>query len=187
LFRRERAPERHDLTGVVLVTGVSAAGKTTVSKVLAEQLPRSVHLRGDAFRRMIVSGRVDVGPNPSAEALEQLDLRYRLSADAADTFAAAGFTVIVEDVVVGSALPRFVDRIQTRPCRVVMLHPRPEVVAARDASRATTGYEHIDLDEFWQLVDAETPRLGLWLDNGRQAPLETVSQVLARRDDALVA
>lgn len=40
---------------VVLITGVMAAGKSTVAQLLAESLPRAVHVRGDVFRRMIVS------------------------------------------------------------------------------------------------------------------------------------
>ena len=44
---------------VYLITGMMASGKSTVAQALAERLPRSVHVRGDLFRRMIVSGRVD--------------------------------------------------------------------------------------------------------------------------------
>ena len=42
---------------VILITGNMAAGKSSVAQSLAERLPKSVHLRGDVFRRMIVSGR----------------------------------------------------------------------------------------------------------------------------------
>ncbi|MGH8604081.1 MAG: phosphotransferase, partial [Gammaproteobacteria bacterium] len=31
---------------IVLITGVQAAGKSTIAQMLAEQLPRSVHVRG---------------------------------------------------------------------------------------------------------------------------------------------
>jgi len=41
---------------------------------------RSVHVRGDLFRRMVVNGRADMTPDPSAEAVRQLRLRYRLTA-----------------------------------------------------------------------------------------------------------
>jgi len=36
---------------VVLITGIQAAGKSTVAQELADRLPRSVHVRGDVFRR----------------------------------------------------------------------------------------------------------------------------------------
>jgi hypothetical protein len=35
-------------------------GRSTVGPALAERLPRSVHLRGDVFRRSIVGGRADM-------------------------------------------------------------------------------------------------------------------------------
>jgi adenylylsulfate kinase-like enzyme len=57
---------------VVLVTGIQAAGKSTAAQLLAERLPRSVHVRGDLFRRMVVNGRADMTPEPSIEALRQL-------------------------------------------------------------------------------------------------------------------
>ncbi|MGC1210736.1 MAG: hypothetical protein WA890_05605 [Micromonospora sp.] len=45
---------------VVLTSGIMAAGKSTVAELPARRLPRAVHLRGDLFRRMGVSGRADM-------------------------------------------------------------------------------------------------------------------------------
>ena len=62
-----------DLEGsVFLVTGIPAAGKSTVADELARRFGRSVHVRGDVFRRMVVSGRVAMSPNPVPEAWAQL-------------------------------------------------------------------------------------------------------------------
>jgi cytidylate kinase len=72
---------------VIVITGIMAAGKSTVAQILAERLPRSVHVRGDVFRRMIISGRAEPTLSGSAEEEAQLTLRYRLSAQAADTYA----------------------------------------------------------------------------------------------------
>src|SRR3712207_7418935 len=96
---------------VFLLTGVMASGKSTVAQLLAERLPRAAHVRGDVFRRMIVSGRADFGVEPSAEATAQLGLRYALAATVADGYAAAGFTAIVQDVILGPELSTFVARI----------------------------------------------------------------------------
>ena len=63
-----------------------------------------MHVRGDEFRRMVVSGRVATSPKPSPEAWAQLRLRYRLAAMTADVWHSAGFTVVVQDVVVGPIL-----------------------------------------------------------------------------------
>jgi hypothetical protein len=92
-----------------------AAGKSTAAQLLAEQCDRSAHVRGDAFRRMIVSGRAEMRPDQSAESLAQLRLRYRLGAMVADGYASAGFTAVMQDVILGRELAAFVDCVGTRP------------------------------------------------------------------------
>ena len=47
---------------VIVVVGIMAAGKSTVAEALARRFDRAVHLRGDVFRRMIVSGRAPITP-----------------------------------------------------------------------------------------------------------------------------
>src|ERR1035441_3290440 len=67
-----RAPLAGLPQAVVLVTGIQAAGKSTVAQLLAARLPRSVHLRGDIFRKMIVSGRADMTPDSADQARGQV-------------------------------------------------------------------------------------------------------------------
>jgi cytidylate kinase len=69
--------------GVWLVTGVQAAGKSTVADLLARQFDRGVHVRGGQFYRWAVRGWVHPGDEREAEARRLLDLRYRLSATVA--------------------------------------------------------------------------------------------------------
>lgn len=176
------------MQGVVLVTGVMAAGKSTVAQLLAERLPRAAHVRGDVFRRMIVSGRKEYLPDASDEALAQLRLRHRLSAATADAYAEAGFTAVVQDVVLGEELPAYVRLVGTRPLHVVVLAPAAATVAAREAARAKTGYGGAAwtvpvLDE---ALRASTPPIGLWLDTSGQTPAETVAAILAGRERARV-
>jgi hypothetical protein len=77
-----------------------------VAQGLAERLPRAAHVRGNLFRRMIVSGGQALTPDEAAEATAQLWLRYRLAAMVADGYAGAGFTAVLQDVVLGPDLPR---------------------------------------------------------------------------------
>lgn len=58
--------------GIFLITGVMASGKSTVAQLLAEKFDKGVHLRGDTFRRMIVSGREEMLPDSEGEAVRQL-------------------------------------------------------------------------------------------------------------------
>jgi len=172
---------------VFLVTGIQAAGKSTVAQALAERFERSVHLRGDLFRRMVVNGRVDMGAaNPPAEAIRQLRLRHALTASVADQYADAAFTVIVQDIVLGEHLAEMVAAIRTRPLHVVVLAPRADVVRTRNAERQAAsgkmaykpGGEGVaELDAH---LRQETPHIGLWLDTSEQTVNETVEEILAR-------
>lgn len=58
--------------GIFLITCVMASGKSTVAQLLAEKFDKGVHLRGDTFRRMIVSGREEMLPDSEGEAVRQL-------------------------------------------------------------------------------------------------------------------
>jgi predicted kinase len=174
------------MDGVVLITGVMASGKSTVGQALAERLPRAAHVRGDVFRRMIVSGREDYVPGVGGAGEAQLRLRYRLSAATADAYAAAGFTAVVQDVVLGAELTAYVELVRTRPLHVVVLAPDPETVAAREAGRPKTGYGAWTVEELDGGLRAETPRIGLWLDNSGLTVGETVDAILAGRERAQV-
>ncbi|CCH30109.1 AAA family ATPase [Actinosynnema sp. NPDC047251] len=171
---------------VVLVTGIQAAGKSTVAQSLAERLPRSVHVRGDVFRRMVVGGRAEMGPEPSEEALRQLRLRHDLAASTADAYYEAGFTAVVQDVVLGEFLPYLVDRVRSRPLLVVVLAPTPAAITVREAGRAKRAYDEWTVNALDRVLREETPRLGLWLDTSEQTADETVTEILARWSEAVV-
>lgn len=165
---------------VILVTGVMASGKSTVAQALAERLPRSVHLRGDIFRRMVVNGREAARPGAGEEAGRQLTLRYRAAAATADLYAAEGWTVVVQDVAVGEKLDVFLGLVRTRPLHVVVLAPRAEVVAEREAARAKSAYGGgWTVETMDALLREQTPRRGLWLDSSELTVAQTVDQVLA--------
>lgn len=176
------------MQGVVLITGVQAVGKSTVAQRLAERLPRAVHVRGDAFRRAVVSGRAEMTPGATDEAVAQLRLRYKLSAMVADEYATAGFTAVVQDVVIGKMLAEYVELVRTRPFRLVVLDPSPEAIARREAGRTKSAYGPggWSIEQLYALFREETPRLGLWLDTTNQTAHETVTTILARADEALV-
>jgi hypothetical protein len=120
-------------------------------------------------------------PETSAEAQRQLRLRYRLACQAADGYAQAGFTVVLQDVVIGELLREFIDGIETRPRYLIVLTPRPEVIEHRLGG----GYGELSVSELDYELHAFTPRRGLWLDNSDLSPGETVDAILGRLDEAL--
>ncbi|MFI7341056.1 AAA family ATPase [Streptomyces sp. NPDC050085] len=165
-------------SAVVLITGVMASGKSTVAELLAARLPRAAHVRGDVFRRMLVSGREDLLPEETAEARAQLELRQGLSALVADEYARHGWTAIVQDIVLGKDLAEFAARVRTRPLYVVVLAPSAAAVRAREAGRPKTGYGPWTVEALDRVLREETPRMGLWLDTSDQTPDRTVSAIL---------
>lgn len=173
-----------DNAKLIFITGIMAAGKSTVAQQLAERLPRSVHLRGDLFRRMIVNGRAEMGVTLSEAALAQLRLRYRLAALVAGEYLAAGFSVVVQDIVIGQGLtevlPLYAESCAGFPQYLVVLCPSPVAVAAREAGRNKRGYDDPDwIEEFDQILRSETPPLGFWIDSSDLTVAETVDRILA--------
>jgi predicted kinase len=165
--------------GIILITGNMAAGKSSVAQALAERLPRSVHLRGDLFRRMIVNGQAEMALTLSAEAERQLWLRYQLAADAAKRYVDAGFTVVYQDIIIGPALARMPAAFQGYPLSIVVLCPRADVVAAREMARDKTGYaDQAAIQAFDRILREETPRIGYWLNTSELTVPETVEAIL---------
>lgn len=158
-----------------------AAGKTTVARLLAARFARGVHLEGDLFRRSIVSGREEMTPEPSPEALNQLRLRYRRAAAAADGYFDADFTVALEDVVAGPLLSEYRMLIRSRPCHVVVLMPSLDEIQARAASRPS-GYTNWTPEALYKGFQSGTPRVGLWLDTSDLTADETVDAILDGTD-----
>lgn len=175
---------------IIIITGIMASGKSTIAQHLAERFPKSVHLRGDVFRRMIVNGRVEMEAGFSQAAYDQLLLRYRLAAVAASTYRMAGFTVVYQDVIIGPVLAEVVDMIKIaapqHTLHVVVLCPSPDVVAQREAARNKIGYTSWSPAELDRALRTDTPRLGLWLDTSALSVEETVNTILEQLDKAVV-
>ena len=60
--------------GCVLVTGMPAAGKSTVTALAARLLPRAARVTGDEMNMMVVSGRVGFQGEPADESERQGEL-----------------------------------------------------------------------------------------------------------------
>lgn len=169
-----------------VITGAMAAGKSTVAELLAGHFERGVHLRGDVFRKMIVRGRDPIAPELGDEALRQLDLRQRIAANVANDYWRDGFNVVLQDIYAGAALANVVGRLEISPLYVVVLTPRPEVVAERERQREKRGYGEWNVEALCGAFENDTPRLGLWLDTSHLTPEETVDEIVIRRHEARI-
>jgi cytidylate kinase len=170
---------------VIVITGAMATGKSTVADLLAIRLPKSVHIHGDMFRRMVVSGRADMTPNPSPDAIAQLNLRYDLAAMAADRCAEDGFDAIVQDVILGRDLADFVKRIASPERYLVVLSPRVSALEWREEQRLRA-VVHLSAGALDEVLRRETAQIGYWLDCSTQTTEETVDDILTNLQRAAV-
>lgn len=125
-------------------------------------------------------------PDADPEAVEQLRLRYRLTATACERYVGAGFSVVAQDVILGPHLQLMVDMLRSRPLYVVVLAPRAEVVAERERLRSKDSYQRWTVDLLDRGLRQDTPRLGLWLDTSQHTVGQTVDEILRRSSDALI-
>lgn len=166
---------------IIVVTGIQAAGKSTVAHLLAQRFVRGVHVEADVLQHMIVAGS-EGAQEPgelTGEAARQYQLRLKHMCLLGRSFLEAGFTVVLDDIIMGESWPYVQAQLHGIAYCLVVLAPRAEIVAKiRDRNRAKR-----PLGEGWayylDLVLQTTMKdAGYWLDTSEQTPEETVDQIL---------
>jgi chloramphenicol 3-O-phosphotransferase len=176
------------MNGSLIITGTPAAGKTTVSRLVAERLPRSARIDGDVMAFMMVNGwasplDADGNWNPGPEAKSQLRLRMINACSVADNFAAAGFTPVIDAVVeTREELDFIAGRLVTRPLMLVVLSPPLEVAQHRNATRDPETRVGYDFSHTARNMRRELGELGWWLDSGEQTAEETADLIVAEAE-----
>ena len=166
---------------LIVITGIMAAGKSTIAHLLAQRFARGVHIEADVLQRMIVSGGVWASQpgEPDGEVAQQLRLRLKNMCLLARSFFEAGFTVVLDDIIIGDRWHHLQEELHGLPFSLVVLAPRVDVVVQqRDANRSKNPQGHAwaaHLDHALRTTMAGT---GLWLDTSEQTPEETVEEIL---------
>lgn len=167
---------------IIVVTGIQAAGKSTVARLLAHRFVGAAHVEADVLQRMIVSGGewVSEPGEPTGEAARQLRLRLRNTCLLGISFYKAGFTAVLDDIILGERWQQLQAELDGVPFSLVVLAPRVEIVAERDTGRM----KHPLAEEWARYLDnilrITMTGVGLWIDNSDQTSEETVDEILLR-------
>lgn len=188
-LRDNALDERH---AIFVISGTQGAGKTTVSSLLARRFRRGVHVEADALQKMIVSGRkwpvasqISINNEVEGEAALQLRLRQQNMCLLGRSFYEAGFTVVLDDIIVGGRLTELRGDLADVDFMFVMLTPSFEVVRERERQRGTELWR--EWEWLTELIERTDDRIGLWLDSSTQTADETVDEIMRRAwDEALV-
>jgi len=155
---------------IILITGPAGAGKTSVSKALAEKFERSVVINVDQLRWMVIGGYIRPWPW-NEEVKIQTSLGVKNACMLANNFFEAGFNVIIDDVIGKSFFKLYSEFLLGKPVKTFLLLPNLEALLKRfdergvdDELRKRTPELHEKFtrrkDEFnWQVIDSSNQTL----------------------------
>jgi chloramphenicol 3-O-phosphotransferase len=164
----------------LIITGAPAAGKSTVSRLVAEALPRSARLNGDFVHELIVSGFVWGLGEPADEAARQAQLTRKNLCALAANFVDAGFTPIVDALISDRAgLDDFLEALKPRRVLLVVLAPDTATHHQRNAGRESEEqFFFNDYETLTTTMRREFGSAGWWFDTSALNAKETAAQIL---------
>lgn len=175
------------LSDIWIINGIPGSGKSTTARALAQRFPRAAHIEGDKLQECIVSGAVWPGEQPVDEESRQIHLNVRNQCLLARSFAAAGFTPIIDYVVVNQErLAEYAQQLTGFTLRLVTLAPRVTVALQRDRDRPekTVAMPWTYLDE---IMAKELAGVGLRLDNSDLSVAQAVDSILEMAEASIVS
>lgn len=122
---------------LLVVTGPPGAGKSTVSRLLADSFERSVLVEGDAFFGFLAAGAIEPW---LPESNAQNEVVTDVAGGAAGTFAQGGYDVVYDGIVGAWFLDRFLEATGLDGLDYVVLLPTEDECVRRVEGRTGHGF-----------------------------------------------
>lgn len=157
---------------VIIISGTPAAGKSSVSKALAEKFPKSAYLNIDSFKDMIVGGNVAPW---DPEGPEQFKLVEKNFLAVTRNFLDEGFVVIIDYVMGDEQVKGYDDLLGD--VHGFLLLPSIEELKRRDKERSPEYSLEHRIDALYpQFANVDHPILKV-IDSTNQTVEETVEEI----------
>ncbi len=161
---------------IVCITGPMGAGKSSVTKALAEKFEKSAYIKVDHIRKMIVGGHI----SPREENYEeQQNLNIKNVCILTKNFLESGFNVFIDDVAGKSKLEKFQAFFPGHTLHIFLLLPSLDVTLERFHGRGGASEKlekrNLFLHEKFSLRKDELD----WcvIDSSNQTAEETVDEI----------
>lgn len=175
---------------ITVITGPAGAGKSTIAGLMCTRLERAAHIEVDLLREMVIAGYASPIPGESdpIESAEQMQLSAANAAALARNFSLAGFHVVIDDTLeTTSALDALLFGLAgVAPVYFFTLMPDARTAQARDAEREPDLQMGSRCSQLHAVFEANGETRGLRIDTSKMSKSETVSWILANRNQARI-
>lgn len=160
---------------VTIITGPPGAGKSTISKLYAQQRPKCVRIETDDIRHMVITPHM--APWQGEEGKRQLNLGIRNTCLLAHEFLKADFDVVIADFLTEYTFPFYKESFEKCDLKIIQLTAEFEVLKKRFIQRGKT----ITEEEFKMLFDMQKKftHYDYQVDNTLLTQEETVKMIKA--------
>lgn len=169
---------------IVLITGMAGSGKSTIGRLVAKHFPKSLHIKVDDLREMMVTGMARPGPGDdwTEEMIQQFQMARSTAIHMAQVYASQGVDVVIDDVCVPANFAEQYATLSKIPAaHRVLLVPKAPALVERIKKRAGP-WDHILVDKVPQVYNylEAMPKDGwIVLDSGDWTIEQTVHEVLS--------
>ena len=175
------------MSNIVLITGATGSGKSTISHRVAESFPKSIHIQVDNLRDMMVKGMV--APKPfnqwSEEEKQQVLQQFQWARSTAiymtKLYANQGVAVVIDDVITPNFVEQYAALFEISGVQRVLLYPKASAVIERVKQRGGP-WDHVLIDFVplsYDLLEPMPKDGWIVLDSGEWTIDQTVHEVLS--------